>query len=76
MADEPANKYPQAEAQFKKAQRTTQGAKVMSDYKAEGETERAKTARLKELRLAKKAGEKTAKVNENEKPPKAPTGVA
>src|SRR5215212_4398776 len=37
------------------AQRATEGAKAMSDYKAEGEAERAKTARLKELRLAKEA---------------------
>ena len=74
MADEPANKYPQAEAQFKKAQRATEGAKAMSDYQAEGEAERATTARLKELRLAKEAAEKTAKVTKTKKPPKAPVG--
>jgi hypothetical protein len=72
MADEPASKYPQADAQFRKAQRATEGAKAMSDYKAEGEAERAKTARLKELRLAKEAAEKTAKVTKTKKPPKAP----
>ena len=44
----------------------------MSDYKAESEAERAKTARLKELRLAKEAAEKTAKVTKTKKPPKAP----
>ena len=33
----------------------------MSEYKAEGEAERAKTVRLKALRLAKEAAEKTKK---------------
>ena len=36
-------------------ERATEGAKAMSDYKAEGEAERAKTALLKALRLAKEA---------------------
>jgi len=76
MADEPASKYPQADAQFRKAQRATEGAKAMSDYKAEGEAERAKTARLKELRLAKEAAEKTANVTKTKKPLKARLGGA
>jgi hypothetical protein len=58
---DPPNKYPQAEAQFKKAQRATEGAKAMSEYIAERAAERAKTARLKELRLAKEAADKEAK---------------
>ena len=34
-------------------ERATEGAKAMSEYKAEREAERAKTERLKALRLAK-----------------------
>jgi hypothetical protein len=51
----------QAEAKFKKAQRATDGSQAMSEYNAERQAERAKTARLKELRLAKEAAEKVAK---------------
>ena len=47
-----------AEAQFKKEERATAGAKAMSEYKAEGEAERAKTERLRALRLAKEAAGK------------------
>ena len=50
-----------AEAQFKKEERATEGAKAMSEYKAEREAERAKTERLKALRLAKEASGKIAK---------------
>ena len=50
-----------AEAQFKKEERATEGAKAMSEYKAEREAERAKTERLKALRLAKEASSKIAK---------------
>jgi hypothetical protein len=46
------------QAQFKKAQRATEGAQAMSEYNAERQAERAKTARLKELRLAKEATDK------------------
>ena len=48
----------QSEAQLKKAQRDTEGAQAMSEYNAERQAERAKTARLKELRLAKEAADK------------------
>ena len=48
----------QSEAQLKKAQRDTEGAQAMSEYNAERQAERAKTARLKELRLAKEAANK------------------
>ena len=44
-----------AEVALKKEERATEGAKAMSEYKAEGEAERAKTARLKAMRLAKAA---------------------
>jgi hypothetical protein len=46
-----------AEAQFKTA---TEGAKAMSEYKAEREAERAKTERLRGLRLAKQASDRVA----------------
>jgi hypothetical protein len=49
-----------AEAQAKKAQRATEGAQAMADYIADGHAARAKTARLKELRLAKEAAERQA----------------
>src|SRR4051794_16543122 len=57
MAD-PSKERSQAEAQFKKAQRATEGAQAMSEYNAERQAERAKTARLRELRLAKEAAVK------------------
>jgi hypothetical protein len=41
----------------KAAERVMEGAKAMADYVAEGQAVRAKTARLKELRLAKEATE-------------------
>jgi hypothetical protein len=50
-------------AAVRKAQleeRAIDGAKAMSEYKAEGDAERAKTARLKALRLAKEAADKAA----------------
>jgi hypothetical protein len=53
MIDEKQRKA--AEAQFKKEERATEGAKAMSEYKAEGEAERAKTERLRALRLAREA---------------------
>jgi hypothetical protein len=56
MSDKPK---PPLDAAAKKAlakERATEGAKAMSEYKAEGNAERAKTARLKALRLAKEGG--------------------
>jgi hypothetical protein len=58
MADDPAKERTLSEAQFKKAQLATEGAQAMSEYNAERQAERAKTARLKELRLAKEAADK------------------
>jgi hypothetical protein len=60
MAVDPPKERTQAEAKFKKAQRTTEGAQAMSEYNAERQAERAKTARLRELRLAKEAADKKA----------------
>ena len=56
MADDRERKA--AEAKFKKSERATEGAQAMSEYNAERQAERAKTARLKELRLAKEAADK------------------
>jgi len=50
----------QAEAQFKKTQRAEDGKKAMSEYEAEAAAVRAKTARLRELRLARDAAEQAA----------------
>jgi hypothetical protein len=44
-----------AEAQFKQA---TEGGRAKADYVAAGHSERAKTERLRALRLAKEAAEK------------------
>ena len=51
----------QAEAQFKKTQKQQEGAEAMAAYVAEADAVRAKTARLRELRLAKEAADKAAK---------------
>jgi hypothetical protein len=74
MADDPAKERTLSEAQIKKAQRATEGAKAMSEYNAERQAERAKTARLKELRLAKEAAEKTAKAKPVTKKKASATG--
>ena len=51
----------QAEAQFKKTQKQKEGAAAMAAYVAEADAVRAKTARLRELRLAKEAADKAVK---------------
>ena len=51
----------QAEAQFKKTQKQQEGAAAMAAYVAETDAVRAKTARLRELRLAKEAADKAVK---------------
>jgi hypothetical protein len=47
-----------AEAQFKKTQKQTEGGAAMPAYVAEADAVRAKTARLRELRLAKEVADK------------------
>jgi hypothetical protein len=47
-----------AEAQFKKTQKQQKGASAVAAYVAEADAVRAKTARLRELRLAKEAADK------------------
>ena len=46
-----------AEARFKKEQRAQEGAKALAAYEVEGRAVRAKTTRLRALRLAKEAAE-------------------
>jgi hypothetical protein len=71
MADNPAKERTLSEAQFKKAQRATEGAKAMSEYNAERQAERAKTERLRALRLGKEATDKAAKpVGKTKKAPR------
>ena len=47
-----------ADTQFKKSERATEGAQAMAEYIADRNAERAKTARLRALRLAKEAADK------------------
>ena len=54
------SKTAQANAQFKKAQREQDGKKAMAEYEAEGIALRAKTAKLRALRLARDAAEAAA----------------
>jgi hypothetical protein len=57
MSDKP-KPYDAAARKAQREERAIDGAKAMFEYKAEGEAERAKTARLKALRLAKEAAGK------------------
>ena len=52
--------------------RATEAAQAMSEYIAERNAERAKTARLKELRLAKEATDKAAETKQVTKKKEAP----
>ena len=56
-SDKPKPPFDRAARKAQLEERATEGAKAMTDYKAEGEAERAKTARLKALRLAKEAAD-------------------
>ena len=62
----------QAEAQFKKTQKQKE-AEAMAAYVAEADAVRAKTARFRELRLAKEAADKAVKNKPVEKARKRPT---
>jgi hypothetical protein len=63
----------QAEAQFKKMQKQKEGAEAMAAYVADGHAVRAKTARLRELRLAKEAADKAVRNKPIEKAKKRAT---
>jgi hypothetical protein len=54
------SKKDEANVQFKKLQRAEDGKKAMSEYESEGAAVRAKTARLRALRLARDAAEAEA----------------
>jgi hypothetical protein len=54
------SKKDDAQAQFQKLQRAEDGKKAMSEYEAEGAAVRAKTERLRALRLARDAAEQAA----------------
>lgn len=54
------SKKDEALAQFQKLQRAEDGKKAMSEYESEGAAVRAKTERLKALRLARDAAEEAA----------------
>ena len=54
-------KKQQADAQFRKLQRAEDGKKAMAEYEASVTAVRAKTAKLRELRLARDAAELAAK---------------
>ena len=58
MADD--SRKQQADAQFRKVQRAEDGKKAMAEYEAGVAAVRAKTAKLRELRLARDAAEKVA----------------
>jgi hypothetical protein len=53
-----------ADAQFRKSERANLSAQAMSEYNAERDAERAKTARLRALRLAKEATDKEAETKQ------------
>ncbi len=63
MTDD-AKERKRADAQFKKSERVTEGAQAMSEYNADRDAERAKTARLIALRLAKEATDKEAETKQ------------
>ena len=46
-----------ADAQFKKVQKAQEGANAMAEYQANAQAVRERTAKLRELRLAKEAAE-------------------
>ena len=60
-SDKPKPPFDRAARKAQLEERATEGAKAMSEYKAEHEAERAKTERLKALRLTKEASDKIAK---------------
>ena len=60
-----------AQAAFhKKEAQAREGATAMAEYKAAGNAERAKTERLRALRLAKEAADREAAANAPPPPPK------
>lgn len=58
MSDD--SKTQRANTQFRKLQRAEDGKKAMSEYEAEGAAMRAKTEKLRALRLARDSAERAA----------------
>jgi hypothetical protein len=58
LADEPKERHEAPDARTLKEVRAIERAKAMSEYITERDAERAKTARLRALRLSKEAAEK------------------
>jgi hypothetical protein len=67
MKDEPKQDNARRESAERAFKRREDGAQAMSEYEAEGHAVRAKTSRLKALRLAKAANEKAAVVAKKRK---------
>jgi hypothetical protein len=61
VSDKPKPLFDRAAKKALAEERAIEGAKALSDYKAEGEAECAKTGRLKVQRLAKEAAGKDKK---------------
>jgi hypothetical protein len=61
MSDKPKQPYDAAARKAELQERAIERAKARSEYKAEGDAERAKTARLRALRLGQEAADKVAK---------------
>jgi hypothetical protein len=61
---DPVTARVRAEAAFRKEERAREGAKARSEYEEQARATQEKTARLRALRLAKKAAD--------EKPPRKP----
>ena len=59
MTKSPQDTVHRADAAFKKEERVREGAKAMLEYEAEGRAALKNTARLRALRLAKEAAEKS-----------------
>ena len=62
MAKNPNEAQDRANAKFKKDVQAREGAQAMMEYEAAGKAMRAKTERLKALRLAKEAADAAAEV--------------
>jgi hypothetical protein len=61
LSDKPKPPFDRAAKKALAEEHATEGAKAMTEYNAEGEAERAKTERLRALRLAKEAADQVAK---------------
>lgn len=59
LSDDPTPARARAEAAFKKEQQRVDSAIAMADYEAQAQAVRERTARLRELRLAKEAADKS-----------------